>query len=172
MTAKKYLARVSGVTKQESAIDESAGAADAGKLIAAGPDGKMDESFLPTGIGADTVSVVASEALGAGDFVNRHIDGGVMKARKADNSNGREAVGFVKVAVSISETATIYPLDSVNAEKTGLTVGACWLGTAGGVINTPLDASDPSNAGKVCQRIGDVLSATEIATDDYGYVIL
>jgi len=172
MAAKKYLARVSGVTKQESAIDKSTGATDAGKMIAAGTDGKLDESFLPTGIGADTVSVVASEALAAGDFVNRHVDGGVIKVRKADNSNGRWASGFVKEAVSISETATIYPLDSVNAEKTGLTVGECWLGTAGGIINTPLDAEDPSNAGKICQRIGDVISATEIATDDYGYVIL
>lgn len=172
MTASKYLGRENGVTKQFNAVDESEGAADAGKIVALGSDGKLDESLMPTGIGADTIVVEASEALSAGDFVNTFVSAGEIKARKADNSNGRHATGFVKDSVDSSEPATIYPLDSVNAAKSGLTVGECWLGTAGGIINTPLDAADPANENKICQKIGLVISPTEIATDDYGYVIL
>ncbi|MGA4442628.1 hypothetical protein ACPA2N_26030 [Ectopseudomonas hydrolytica] len=171
--AQGFLARVAGRTRQIFATVVSAGAANAGEIVALGDDGRLDESVLPVGIGADTTQAVASETLGAGKFVNYHNDGGVFSARLADNSNGRQADGFVLEEFTAATTATVYPLDGTNAELTGLTIGSrYWLGTAGGVTATPLDESDAGNANKVSQYLGVAKSATELVTDDDGYVVL
>ena len=56
---------------------------------------------------------------------------------------------------------------------TGLTIGArYWLGTAGGVTATPLDETSAANANKISQYLGVAKSATELVTDDDGYVVL
>jgi len=171
--AQRFLARVSGKTKQVEAKTTSAGAADAGKVGALGPDGKWDMSMMPAGIGADTQIIPASEALSAGNLVNIWSDSGDVKVRLADNSNGRPADGYVLDAVSSSADATVYPMDGTNSELTGLTPGAeYWLGTAGGVIDTPLDETDSGNANKISQYIGKAKSATELITNDDSYVIL
>ena len=173
MATKKYLARVNGVTKRESPVVVSAGSADAGKILAVGDDGRLDETVLPLGIGAQITIAPASEGLDAGNFVNLYADSGVMKARKADNSNGRVAHGFVKDAVLDSADASVYALDGVNGGLTGLSPGDMhWLGTAGGVISTPLDETSAANDNKVSQQLGIATSATELRTDDYGYVVL
>ncbi len=105
--------------------------------------------------------------------MNFHANAGALNMRLADNSNGRQANGYVKDAVSFGASGTAYPLDTTNAALTGLTPGATyWLGTAGGVISAPLDGTDTANAGKVCQELGTAKSATELVTDDLGYVIL
>lgn len=172
-TTQGFLARVSSKTKQLFGLAVSAGAADAGKLVATDSAGKLDMSLMPVGIGANTIIAPASEAIGAGKFVNFHANGGAMSVRLADNSNGRQADGYVKDAVASAANATVYPLDSTNAALTGLTPGGrYWLGTAGGVINTPLDAADAANAGRICQELGTAKSATELVTDDLGYVTL
>lgn len=169
----KFLVRESGQTTQKEAVATSIGAADAGKIPALGPGGKLHESMLPTGIGANTTIVPATEELSAGSHINLYSDTGAMKARLADNSNGRPADGFVKDAVTTGANATVYPLDEVNPGLTTLTPGAkYWLGTAGGVIATPLDETDPANAGKVSQFLGKAKSPTELITNDDGYVIL
>jgi hypothetical protein len=168
-----FLARVAGKTKQVFAILTSAGAADSGKIPALDGSGRLDASFMPLGIGAQTVQAPATEALSAGNFVNFWNDTGTFSVRLADNSNGRVAHGFVVDTVSSSATATVYPIDGVNAELSGLTIGSeYWLGTAGGVISTALDATDVANANKVCQHLGIAKSATELVTEDQGYVIL
>ena len=173
MATQKFMTLVNGIRKMVTAVTSSAGAGDAGKIVATGADGRLDETLMPVGIGADTVVCPASEALSAGNFVNFHQDGGVLKCRLADNSNGRVARGFVKEPVSSSADATVYPLDSTNASLSGLTVGAdYWLGTAGGVTATPLSESDPANESKVSQWLGTAKSATELVTDDQGYVVL
>jgi len=60
----------------------------------------------------------------------------------------------------------------VNTAMTGLTVGAVYyLGTAGGVITPALDATSAA-AGSIDQKLGLATSATELATDDYDYVVL
>ena len=170
---KKFLVRQGGVTKQESSVKQSVGAADAGKIPALDDSGRLDNSFLPIDIDAQTSLLPASEELNAGNLVNIFTDGGVAKVRKADNSNNRPADGFVVEAVSSAATATVYPLENVNPALTGLTPGATyWLGTAGAVIAVPLDESGVANDGKVSQQIGKALSATELRTDDYGFVIL
>ncbi len=171
--AQGFLARVAGRTKQILATVVSAGAADAGKIPGLGSDGRLDMSVMPSGIGANTTQAVASEALGAGKFVNYWDNAGVFSVRLADNNNGRQADGYVSAAVTASEAATVFPLDGTNAGLTGLTVGArYWLGTAGSATATPLDETDVANANKVSQHLGIAKSATELVTDDLGYVVL
>jgi hypothetical protein len=100
--------------------------------------------------------------LSAGDFVNSFSDAGTFSVRKADNSNGRQAEGFVLASASVGETATVYTLGETNTELSGLTVGAkYWLGIAGGVIDAPLAGS---SAGSVAQYLGRAGSATELIT--------
>lgn len=171
--AQGFLARVAGKTKQIFAIATSAGAGDAGKIPALGADGRLDASMMAAGTGSNTQTATASEAIGAGKFVNLYSNVGVFAMRLADNSNGREAHGFVLAAVSSSATGTVHPLDSVNSGLTGLTLGApYWLGTAGGVISTALDETDVANVNKVSQYLGLAKSTTEIVTEDSSPVIL
>lgn len=165
MAAQGFLAIVAGKVKQVFGIQSSAGAGDAGKLIAADSGGKLDSSFLPSGVGANQVVAPTSENLSAGDFVNLFDDSGTLTARLADNSNGREAWGFVEAAVTSPANATVKRLNSVNSNRTGLTEGAdYWLGTAGGVISTALDATDSGNANKTSQYLGKARSTTELVT--------
>lgn len=141
-------------------ITTSGGAGDAGKVFATDSGGKIDNSFLPTGIGAETKTITTSEALSAGDFVNIWTSTGV-KARKADAStSGKRAHGFVLSSVSSGGSATVY-LAGINNAVSGATAGAdAFLSdsVAGGFVST-----QPTGTGKAVQYLGPVLSATEIA---------
>jgi hypothetical protein len=93
MAGNKYIAMIAGLLTEVAASQTSAGAGDAGKIPALDAAGKLDTTFMPTGVGADTASITTSEALAAGDLVNIHNSTGA-KARKADASvSGKEAHG-------------------------------------------------------------------------------
>jgi hypothetical protein len=156
----KGLKQVNGVLTEQEFSTSSTGATDAGKPVALNSAGKIDESTLPTGIGAETISVAASEALSAGDFVNLYADSGA-KCRKADAStSGKEARGFVLAAVESAATATVYLLGQVNSQRTGMTPGSkeyLSTTTAGSTQETV-----PSTSGQVIQLLGTAASATEL----------
>lgn len=167
----KVLRRLNGKTQQYVPVTASAGAADAGKIPALASDGKLDPSMYNSG-SAYTRPVVASEAIGAGKFVNFWLNAGALNMRLADNSNSRPANGFCLTAVASGATGNVSPLDAVNSALSGLTIGAdYYLGTAGGVITPALDATTAAT-GLIDQRLGIALSATEIETADYSYVVL
>lgn len=171
--AQKFLVRQSGKTVQKEATASSAGVADAGKVPALDGSGKLHMSMMPSGIGAETQVLPASENLSAGAHVNIFSDSGAAKVRLADNSNGRPADGYVLESVISAADATVYPLDGTNSQLSALTPGAeYWLGTAGGVIGSPLDETDPANANKISQYLGKAKSATELITTDDSYVVL
>jgi hypothetical protein len=159
MAVNKYITNNAGVLTEILAPVTSAGAADAGKLPALNSNGKLDQTVMPTGIGPDTLSVVASEALTAGNFVNLWNNAGAFNVRKADATTaGKEAHGFVTASVANGANATVYPRGT-NDQVTGLTPGPVYLATtAGGVSGTA-----PSASGNVVQRIGFAASATTIA---------
>lgn len=168
-----FLSQILGITTTVRPVTTSRGALDAHRIVATKADGTLDESLLPAGIGAPTIVAPASEGISAGRYVNVYSDTGVVKVRLADNSNGRPAHGFVKAAVLDKENATVYGLGIVNSGHTGLTPGKKqYLGTAGGTIETPLDGSDPLNAGFVCQELGVATSATEVLTASNSFVLL
>lgn len=167
--ADKYISQVSGVLTEKEALAISAGAGDAGKIIALDAGGKLPTSMLPSGIGAETATVDASENLAAGDFVNIYNDT-TAKVRKADATTaGKEANGFVLDSVTSGSSATIHLPSQINNQLSGLTPGATyWLSaTAGGVVSSP-----PSSSGNVVQKVGRAVSATEIMVDFSEVIVL
>lgn len=135
----------------------SAGAGDSGKIPALDGAGKLHVSFMPTGIGADTAAITASEALSAGDVVNIWDSTGA-KVRKADASTaGKEAHGFVLAAVENGAEATVY-FEGSNTQVTGLTPGPQFLSTTPGLVS----ATAPTGSGNVVQRVGVATAATAL----------
>jgi hypothetical protein len=163
MAVSKYLALdASGRIAEAAGVDASTGAPDAGKLLALDSDGKIDNSVLPTGVGAETLAVVASEALAAGDLVNVWNDSGTLKARKADASAvnaGKRAHGFVLDAYSQDDNATMYLPGQIITGLVGLTPGTTYFlsATPGGVTATPVTPS-----GQTLQEVGVSASDTSI----------
>ncbi len=187
MAGKKYLRNNAGTLQEEASIDTSAGAADAtkipalnaqgfldssivnskvvsagagdaGKLTALDGAGRLDNSVMPTGIGPDTASIVTSEALAAGDYVNIHNVAGAFRARKADAAtSGKEAHGFVLAAVASAGTATVY-FEGTNTQVSAQTPGTVFLSTTAGAGT----GTAPSGSGVVVQRIGTAASATAV----------
>lgn len=144
--------------KEITPIATSSGAGDASKLVQTDSGGKLDITLMPSGIGADTVSVTASEALAAGDWVNIYDNAGTKNVRKANaTDNTKPAHGFVRSSVSNGATATVYltgvndqiPVGSFVAADVGKNV---FLSTTGG--GTTLTA--PSSTGNRVQRLGQI----------------
>lgn len=163
MAAKKYLVpdTVTGGVKQQAAVASSSGSGNDGDLVALDSTGKIDTTMMPTGVGPDTVTVLASEALAAGDFVNIYNNGGTPNVRKADASGAnasKEAHGFVLANVSNGANATVY-LRGQNTGLSGLTAAPKFLsgGTPGASTSTA-----PSTAGHIIQRLGTAINATTI----------
>ena len=132
-------------------ITSSAGAEDAGKIVATGPDGQIDPTLLASVAASDPGrEMTAFEALSAGDFVNVFIDAGNKATR---------AHGYVKESAEGGETVTFYHC-GINGGLTGLAAGATlFLSDA-----TPGKASAtvPAATGHIAQSVGVALSATEI----------
>lgn len=196
MAGNKYIRNNAGTLAEEASVDESAGAGDAGKIVALDGDGildasivnstptsagagdagkrveldntgRIDNSMMPVGIGADTAEIEASEALAAGDFVNIHNDSGA-KVRKADaTAAGKEAHGFVLESVSSGNDATVY-FEGSNTQASGLTPGIVFLQTTAGTGG----ATAPSAAGNIVQRLGVAYSATEVSFEYAQPIIL
>lgn len=160
-----------GNVAEESSIQSSAGAGDAGKIPALDSAGKLDTTMMPVGIGADTASIVTSEDLAAGDIVNIYDNTGTPNARKADASAasaGKKGVGFVLSAVTAPAAATVYFEGQITG-LTGLTIGATYFlsgATAGALTTTP-----PTTAGYALQKIGVAISATALSFEPGEVVI-
>lgn len=156
----------SGLPLEVSTVSSSAGAGDAGKAVELDGAGKLSLSFLPTGSLTPPRTILASEALAAGDLVNIWSNAGVENVRKADASAanaGRIAHGFVLSAVSAGANASVFPFGGTVSGLTGLTPGAIYFlsnSTPGGRTTTP-----PSTAGHSVQVVGIALSATDLIFD-------
>ncbi len=155
MPGQKFLKQVNGVLTEQEALQTSSGAADAGKVPGLDANGRLDNSMMPVGIGADTKVLVASEALSAGDWVNVWNSSGA-KARKADAATQKEVNGFVLAAVANGGNATVY-FEGTNNMVSGQTPGQVFLGNAGVGV-----AAAPTAAGSIVQRVGVAVSATEV----------
>lgn len=163
MAGKTLLRLVAGKLKAIQGTVTSAGAGNDGDFVSLDAAGKLDASLMPVGVGPDVTNLVSSENLAAGDYVNLFDDAGTMKARLADNSNGRPAHGFVKDSVTAPATVNVF-YEGSNSDLSGLTKGErIYLGVTGGVIETPL--VPVTDVGKTHQYLGLAISATEVNTD-------
>ena len=156
MPGDRYLYNNLGTITEKASIQTSAGLTDAGKIPAIDGTGRLDTSFMPVGIAADSAAITTTEALAAGDLVNIYNSSGA-KCRKADASTaGKEAHGFVVAAVANGATATVY-FEGSNAQVTGLTPGVQFLSATTPGLTT---STAPSATGQVVQRVGFATSAT------------
>lgn len=157
MPGNKYLTQSNGNITEAASVQSSAGAGDAGKIVALDGGGRLDETMMPTGIGADTATIEASEDLSAGDLVNIWDDSGA-RVRKADASTaGKEAHGFVLSAVTNGQNAEVY-FEGNDDQVSGLTPGVQYLSTTAGSAT----ATPPSSSGNVVQRVGFATAATAL----------
>lgn len=160
MAGDKYIIQSSGTLTEKQSPQTSGGAGDVGKLPALDASGRLDVTFMPTGIGADTATITASEALAAGDLVNVWNSTGA-KVRKADATTaGKEAHGFVIASVISTGSATVY-FEGTNASVTGLTPGVQYLSTTAGTASS----TPPSGSGNVVQRVGFATAAAALNFD-------
>ena len=167
MAAKKFLRLVNGVLTEIFGVQTSAGAGNAGDLVSLDDSGRIDVTMMPVGIGADTASIEASEALAAGDFVNIWNSSGA-KVRLADATvAGKEAHGFVLAAVANGANATVY-FEGTNTQVTGQTPGNAYLQTTAGKSGH----TAPSASGNVVQQIGVAVSATAVNFERNAPVVL
>ena len=153
-----------------SALIASLGVGDALKIISTGADGRIDISFLPPGIGADTETLVCSEALSPGSWINIYDNGGVRTARMASSlDNTKPAMAFVKSAFAQSDNALVY-LRGVNSQ---VPLGAfvptdrgkkAFLAAAGGAQRTP-----PTGTGTLLQVLGPITDVAATVSVNFSY---
>lgn len=156
MAADKYLGLANGIVTEKAGAQTST----ANAIAAMDATGKLNLNMMPAGIGAEVESIMASEALLAGDFVNKWNDSGTPKVRKADASTGgKEANGFVLAGAGSGNMVDVYAIGGVaNNQMSGMTIGARQYlsdANAGKTIESP-----PVGATKVVQSLGRATSAT------------
>lgn len=125
MAGNKYLGLDANGNVTEVVSNQStAGAGDAGKIVALDASGLIDNSMMPVGIGADTINLECTENLTAGNYVNIYDVTGTTKCRKADASGGiaKKADGFVLSNFTSGQTAVVY-LEGKNTQLSALTGG-------------------------------------------------
>jgi len=147
-------------TRRKSTVSTSSGGGSAGEIPGLDSNGKLDVSFFPTGIGPETQSATASEALSAGDWVNFHDVSGTKSVRKANaTDHTKPTEGFVKQSYSSSASATVYtagdndrvPVGTFVASDVGLE--AFLSTTAGGTTKSPA-----TSTGNLIQSVGDIIN--------------
>lgn len=131
------------------------GASDANKLAQLDTNGRLTVAMMPVGFAADIDTIIAGEALSAGNLVSIQSGG----AFKADASAGKPAHGFVLASYASGATATVY-FEGTCGGLSGLTLGPVFLSptTPGAVTNTP----PVSGSGKLQQAVGLAVSTTAI----------
>lgn len=157
----KYLGIVNNKATEIRGTAVSAGAGDARKLIESNDQGVIDPTWLPPGIGADTFSIVTSEGLSAGNWVNVYKNGAASNVRRSDDSVGKETNGYVLAASASGATANVYMLKGTNNQVTGMVPGdiVYTSSTPGVASSTPPVAAN----GKILQPIGRAITATSVA---------
>lgn len=167
MAAQKPLQLINNRPTEVAANQSSAGAGDAGKLVALrDSDGKIDESMFPPGFGADTRDIDCTEDLDAGDYVNVY-DATGEKVRKADASTasaGKMAHGFVLNNYTNGDPCTVY-FEGANTALTGLTPGLTYVlshSTPGAVVAL---SSGTTTSGHILQVLGVATAADTIESE-------
>lgn len=158
--ADKYLKLgATGFPTEQEAVTTSSGAADAGKIVALDGSGLIDPTMIGT---SESLSMVASESLSAGDFVNFWNDSGTIKMRKATNTGiATKACGYVKSSVTSGASGTVNRDNGLLTGLAGLTVGANYfLGTSGAITTTI-----PTGSGSIVQSLGIAQTTSSLLVD-------
>lgn len=155
----KYLRiGTTGLPTEEATVLNSAGSGDAGKIPELDNTGRLTNSVMPVGIGADVKVANTGEALSAGNLVYISAAGTVFKADA--NAVDKAAIGFVLASSASGASATVY-FEGTITGLTGLTAGTRYFlsDTATGGTTTTI----PTNPGDIVQLVGTAISATELS---------
>ncbi|MEO6305629.1 MAG: hypothetical protein ABIP51_20875 [Bacteroidia bacterium] len=147
-----------GTQSEYTGLNTSVGSGSASEFIIADSSGKLDPSFLPTGVGSDAITLTTGETIASGDFVYISAAGFVFKADAT--TPAKQARGYVLAGAATSGTVLVY-FDDNNTSVTGLTPGSTYYlsdTTPGGVV-TP--APTPIT-GHICQQVGFASTATSL----------
>lgn len=160
MAAKKYLnIDTNNNIAEKAATVVTTGSSNEGDLVALDSSGKLDPSVLPTGVGPQTKTIAASEALTGPCFVNVWNSTG-QKVRYADCTAvdaSKEAHGFILASVASAANATVY-FEGEASGFSGRTPGAKqYLGTTGQPTET-----GTTTTGQALQYLGVATSTTTI----------
>lgn len=168
MATKKYLivGGATGIT-EESSVDTSAGAGDSGKIPSLDTSGKLSTTMMPTGFGADTLTLTAGETLAAGDLI--YVDSGGQAFKADADASAKAAIGFVLAGITSGATGTVYFGSGLITGLSSLTVGALYYlsSTAGGITTTA-----PTGTNKIQQQVGYALSATTLYFEPQRSILL
>lgn len=163
MAANKYLElTTAGALSEKEATATSAGAGDAGEIVALDSAGRLDVTLMPVGIGPEAKTVVASETITAPALVSLWNDGGTLKARYADASAasaGKAAHGYVTSTINAAASGTVF-FEGLISGLSGLTIGAAYF--LSGSVPGAVTATAPTTTAHCVQEIGVALSATEL----------
>lgn len=158
MAGKKYLQLGTSGIEEKASTDSSAGAGNAGDIVALDSTGKIPLNMMPSGIGPATKALVASEAITAPALVNIWNDTGTAKIRKADAASNKPANGFILASVASAASADVYFEGEVTG-LSGLVAGKAWLSAT---VPGATQATIPTTAGHIAQSVGWVTSATTL----------
>lgn len=161
MAVQQVLVRdpTTNLAKELTPNQSSAGAADAGKIVALNSSGLVDSTMLPASNGLPSMSVPTSENLAAGALVNLYSASGTLTARNANATDAtKPAHGFVLSAVTSPANATVWFNGAINNAVSGLTLGSpVYLSASTAGAST---ATAPSAAGNLIQTVGLVAEST------------
>lgn len=119
---------------------------------------KIQTLLLTVGNTAPGATILASEALTAGDFVNVFNNFGAFNVRRATAGvSTKQATGYVLANVAVNGAAIVY-FQGVNNMVTGQVSGDVYLQAALGQAGV----TPPSASGNIVQNIGVATSSTSI----------
>ncbi len=160
MAGEKFLKHDAAGGFTETIATQTGGGGSANLIPSLDAAGRLDNTMMPTGISADTASIVASGALAAGDFVNVYDNAGTVTCRLADASAiGTRAHGYVLAAVANAAMATVYfEGENSGAGVTGMVGGDVFLSETAGKAT----ATAPTTSAAIVQKLGVAIAATGI----------
>jgi hypothetical protein len=162
-----YLDSTTGLPTSRALTVTSTGAPNAGDGVALDSDGKLNSTVMPSGLGADSQAILATENLAAGNWITIYNDPGTSnevcrKALAIDTT--RPAHAYVKAAVSAGSIATAFfegrnsliPAGSLTAADVGKRAFLS-ASTAGATTITP----PTGTPGALVQFLGTIASYNE-----------
>ena len=165
--ADKYIRRddTTGKLTETEATDVSAGAADAGEVVALDANGLIDPSML-SNVNAN-ITADAAVNVTAGDVV--FIDAaGEVDLADADSGTAKAACGFVLSTILATNPVVVF-FEGIITGLAGFTAGdRIYLDTtAGQLTSTPV-----TGTGNLHQYVGKALSATTVLFEPDDDIVL
>jgi len=160
MPGEKFMQHDGAGGAKEVVATQTGGSGNENLLASLDNTGRWSTTMMPVGISADTVSMVTSENLAAGDLVNIYDVSTVPTARKANATDAtKPVVGFV-LAGSTSPASAIIYMEGPITGLSGLTAGTrMYLSAA---TSGALTATAPVGTGKIVQFVGRAVNATTV----------